>query len=358
MKTLTILLAAAGILAFCLTPAVAETHQTAARDALQKGWGLHLRFNAEDNAKAIPHLKKAVELDPEYGRAYAALGLAYLRSVYFYWGAPLGMSNPHAKHVASRYLEQAKKYPTALGHAALSLLHLLHGRQGDALNEAARAISLDPNEPEAHIAMAWVLIPEGKPDEALKFIEAAMWLNPNYPSHYVMARGMAYFAKADFELVTSEFRARLEQEPQAKDLAPSLASAYALLGRREQARAALQVWKPTLSQLELSNIPKAFLARFTRSWSYEVRQPLFDGMHIAALPLGVTVPRLVATVKGDNPIARLSAMKTLGRFGPMAEPAVPTLIAALDDEEEIVREGAALALAKIGPRAKDAIPAL
>ena len=45
------------------------------------------------------------------------------------------------------------------------------------------------------------------------------------------------------------------------------------------------------------------------------------------------------------------AIKALGRFGPMAEPA-------LDDELEDVRKGGVLALAKIGPAAKDAIPAL
>jgi len=70
------------------------------------------------------------------------------------------------------------------------------------------------------------------------------------------------------------------------------------------------------------------------------------------------VPSLVATLKGDDPIARLSAVKALGRFGPMAEQAVPALIAALDDELEAVREGAVLALAMIGPAAKDALPAL
>ena len=276
MKTLTILLAAAGILAFCLTPAVAETHQTAARDALQKGWELHLRFNAEDNAAAIRHLEKAVGLDPEYGRAYAALSLAYYRSASYDWGGSGGMSFRKTKQLAHSYLDKAKKYPTALLHVVSSMHHLFYGQQQEALNEAGRAISLDPNEPEAYIVMGRVMITKGKPDEGLKFIEAAMRLNPNYPSHYVLARGMAYFAKADFEQAASEFGARLEQDPQAIELAPWLASAYALLGRREEARAALQLWKP---ELELSNIPNSYYARFPRS--YAVRGPLLVGMHIA-----------------------------------------------------------------------------
>jgi TolB-like protein/Flp pilus assembly protein TadD len=336
-----------------------QTDQTAAREAFQKGWELYLRFNAEDNAKAIQHLETAVELDPEYGRAYAVLSLAYLRSYIFDWGTPLGMGIVAVRQAAGRSLEQAKEYPTALVHVYLSLEHLYYGRQEKAFDEAARAISLDPNEPEAHTVMGWVMINEGKPDQGLGFIEAAMRLNPHYPSHYVMARGVAYFAKGDFELAANEFRARLEQDPQAIELAPLLASAYGLLGRREEARAALQLWRPTASQLELSNIPYVYTFPFI--WGYdhrEVRERLFDGMHIAALPLEVTVPSLVESLQSDDPFARLIAIKALGRFGPMAEPAIPALIAALDDEQEDVRKGGVLALAKIGPAAKDAIPAL
>ena len=89
-------------------------------------------------------------------------------------------------------------------------------------------------------------------------------------------------------------------------------------------------------------------------WGYEhrvVRERLYDGMHIAALPLEVTVPSLVESLQSDDPFARLIAIKALGRFGPKAEPAIPALIAALDDEQEDVRKGGVLALAKIGPAA-------
>jgi len=152
-----------------------QTNQIAARNAFQKGWELYLRFNAEDNAKAVSHLKKAVELDPEYGRAFAVLSLAYLRSAkHFSWGAALGLGNWDAYQAALRYLEQARKYPTALVHVFLSLDHLYSGRQEKAFNEAARAISLDPNEPEAHVVMAWVMITQGKPDAGRHQVDPAV----------------------------------------------------------------------------------------------------------------------------------------------------------------------------------------
>ncbi len=76
------------------------------------------------------------------------------------------------------------------------------------------------------------------------------------------------------------------------------------------------------------------------------------------LPLDVTVPDLVVTLKEGDFFARLQAAKTLGHFGPLAEDAVPALIEALADENEAMRKEAVLTLGKIGPSARAAIPTL
>ena len=49
--------------------------------------GALLRFTAEENASAVAELRRAVELDPDYGRAYAALGLAFFRACA--WGGAI-----------------------------------------------------------------------------------------------------------------------------------------------------------------------------------------------------------------------------------------------------------------------------
>ena len=59
--------------------ALGQTANLKAREIFQEGWEGYLRYSADDNAAAVDRFKKALELDPEYGRAYAALGLAYLR---------------------------------------------------------------------------------------------------------------------------------------------------------------------------------------------------------------------------------------------------------------------------------------
>jgi TolB-like protein/class 3 adenylate cyclase/Flp pilus assembly protein TadD len=339
-----------------------QTEKVEAREAFQKGWELYLRFTAGDNAKAASHFEHAIELDPEYGRAYAALSMVYFRATDWAWAAPLEMSlliHGESRPEGRRYLAKAQTYKTALAHVAATKLHLYMGRHEEGLHEAARAIALDPNDPEAHIAMAWAMITSNKPEAGLEFVETAMRLNPAYPNHYVIALGIAYFAMGDLEHAATVLSEGLEQDPDAIELAPPLASTLASLGRRQKAQEALQRWKPGASQLELQNFPNIY--RFPYRWPNEdhrVFDRLFDGLHIAALPLEIKVPDLADTLKQDNPLNRKSAAQTLGRFGPVAEAAVPDLIAALADEFEDVRKEAALALGKIGPAAKNAIPAL
>ncbi len=138
-----------------------------------------------------------------------------------------------------------------------------------------------------------------------------------------------------------------------------MAATYARLGRRQDAREALLLWKPEANQAELNNVSNIYHIPFP--WSPEHREAmdrLIDGLDVAALPLDVTVPDLMVTLKEGKIIARLHAARTLGRFGPFAEDAVPTLIEALADEKEAMRKQAVLALGKIGPGARAAIPAL
>ena len=62
-----------------------KTDSLRAKEAFDEGWSLYLRFNAKDNAAAVAPLKRAIELDPEYGRAYAALALVYFRVEDYDW---------------------------------------------------------------------------------------------------------------------------------------------------------------------------------------------------------------------------------------------------------------------------------
>jgi adenylate cyclase len=330
----------------------------AAKEAFDEGWSLILRFNAKDNAAALGPLKRAVELDPEYGRAYAALALVLSRDYQYSW---MRLSGQYAwwdiDNLVVYYLNLARKYPTSLVHTVRAQWLLYQGRGADARVEAGQAIALDPNDPEGHITMAWGLTIGGKPKEALSFVSAAMRLNPNYPSHYVLARGIALFAAGDLKQSAEVLDEGFRRNPQAVMLLPPLASMLALLGQRQEAMQKFQIWRPGLSRLASENFADAY--KFPFNWEQEhegVRERLLDGLHIAGLPLEITFSTLMTDMMSDDPFRRRIAAKRLGWFGPAAAPAVPALVAALQDE--IVRQEAVKSLGKIGPEAKAAVPAL
>ena len=136
----------------------------------------------------------------------------------------------------------------------------------------------------------------------------------------------------ELEQVATILGTALERDPSAVDLAPLLAASYARLGRREEARVALQLWKPDASQPELQTDLAAYHFPYTDSVGLKFLDRLTDGVEIAALPKDVTVESLIVTLgQVDEITERWSAVETLGFFGPAAKAAVPILQELLDD---------------------------
>jgi adenylate cyclase len=330
-----------------------KTKSIEAKEAFDQGWSLYLRFNFQDNTAAVEHLERAIELDPEYGRGYAALALVYIQAYGYGWVPAMGLGYPEYERILGQLLTHAEKHPTALAYTAEALWHASYGRPEDALRAAGQAVALDPNDPEAHLAMAWALTISERPEEALHFVASAMRLNPSYPSHYVVARGTAEFATGKFEDAAAVFGEGVEQNPNATELLPPCASVLAYLGRREEARRMLTTWRPRADQVALTAAAATY--RFPLFWA-RARERLLDGVKLAALPLQITVSTLAAELVQANPFARRVAIQQLGWFGPAAAETVPALMALLDDK--VVRKDVVDTLRKIGPSAKDAIPAL
>ena len=336
-----------------------QTNNIDAREAFQRGWEHILQFTPVENAFALQELRRAIDLDPDYGRAYAALGLAAFRSCAWDWPLPGGISRSQVCEMATRYLEKTKTHPSSLAHVAATYIDLNEGRAEAAFTEAARALALDPNDPDAYLAMTWVMIATGRPDAGLDFIQTAMRLNPRYPSHYALARGLALYSTGQVDEAARVLREALDRDAAATGLAPPLAAIYAQLGRRPEARELLLRWWPGANQEELDNI--AFAYPYAYQWSSPAQTTysrLVDGMIIAALPLNIGVPELANALERGSVFDRARTARMLGRFGPRAAEAVPALIDALGDASPVVRGAAIAALGKIGAKAKLAIPAL
>jgi tetratricopeptide (TPR) repeat protein len=220
------------------------TENTQAYDVFLKGWQHYLRQTPEDFRAAIVQFKKAVELDPKYGRAYAALAATYWEASTRFWDAALGFSLPHsARFQAEQFLAKAMRDPTPLAHQVASAM-LLHTQQHDeAIAEAKRAIASDPNDADGYVALAKALSFTGRASEALEQVERAIRLNPHYPPYYLYQLGLARFGMKRLDQAASSLERALMLNRDDYWSQRLLLATYGLLGRRTDAAKLLETIK-------------------------------------------------------------------------------------------------------------------
>jgi TolB-like protein/class 3 adenylate cyclase/Flp pilus assembly protein TadD/rhodanese-related sulfurtransferase len=219
-----------------------ETTNLAAHDAFLQGWAYYQRFTPDDFAQAIPFLERAVELDPDYGRAYAALAAIYWASVEKNvtgrggsWDERMGLSHEAMRWKGDAYLRKALRNPTPLAFQVSANVLSYQGRFEEAVAEAERAIALDPNDAIGHQSLAKTLVFAGRPTEAEAAISKAMRLNPLFPSEYLTIQGLAQFGQEHFAQAARTLGLAVERNPDDDTALILLAAALGHEGQVQEA---------------------------------------------------------------------------------------------------------------------------
>ncbi len=122
---------------------------------------------AIDTAHSL--LDRAIELDPEFALAYARRAGLY--------------QNREAIDDAQKALSLDPNLPSA--HLVLSLSDVLGWRWSEGRERLERALELAPNAPQVLIQYAWVNAISGQHDEAMRDAQRALALDPNDPGGIV-----------------------------------------------------------------------------------------------------------------------------------------------------------------------------
>ena len=137
----------------------------------------------------------------------------------------------------------ALERPTALAHRVSAQVNLARAERGlrvpieMAAAEAKRAIELEPNNADGHLALAQVLVHKGEHDAALDAVTTAKRLDPQNPQNYDRWGGQAQFLLGRFEDAALTQRQVIELNPEDMWSHLWLGVAYAELGREEEGRA-------------------------------------------------------------------------------------------------------------------------
>jgi adenylate cyclase len=128
-----------------------------------------------------------------------------------------------------------------LAHLATGFIHRAHGDHHSALEAFSRAIELDPNFAFAYVNKGSELSLVGRPAEAPPLVEQALRLSPHDPSigifHWIAGR--AHFFDGQYDHAISWLHKSVQARPNVWYNRLYLVSAYALLGKSEEAARAL-----------------------------------------------------------------------------------------------------------------------
>ena len=220
------------------------TNNIEAYDAFLQGWKHYRRSTIEDWGKAISYFKKAIELDPNYGRAYAAVALIYWRYVllkeYEHHPDPkMGVSWSHALISSVEHMELAMKNPSSISHRIQASMALYRRQYEKAIAQAERALTLSPNDIDSFYAMTYIMMAAGRLEEAVELIKKGMRYDPNNIGYPLYLLGIVHFCKGKLEETVEFIERALKHNPELPMDVPILAAAYAHLGHDQKARAAL-----------------------------------------------------------------------------------------------------------------------
>jgi len=230
--------------------AQAETSSPEAYDEFMRGWEHYRKRTPKQYAKALTYFKKAIELDPDYGRAHAAIAWVYWDSAFSKeYSTALGVARQVAKKLAKESIERALENPTPLAHQVVSQILIRDYEHDAAIAEAKLSLQLDPNDADGYYNLADVLIFSGTPEEALEMLDRARRRDPHSQDYYSYLQGMAQFGLGRFEAAAASFERAIELNPDYWEpdvsvgwciVCEMLAATYGHLGHTNNAKTMIQ----------------------------------------------------------------------------------------------------------------------
>ena len=243
-------------------------------------WG---ERSKEGLTRAKEYFEKAIELDPNYARAYSGLADTY-SIMAFQSILPADQAGAMAKsfaekavrldnslaeaHTSLAYVlpeggrsdwdEAEKEFETAIRfNPSYATAHFWYGiqllwlhRYGEAIDHSRQAEELDPLSPAISTALGQALLYSRRYDEAIEHLEKKVRSFPDaVPAHFIL--GLAYFFRGQYEKAAEEERRALAVSANQHRVMSALGMALLRLGKEEEARGILEDLRKSGAQMTL-----------------------------------------------------------------------------------------------------------
>jgi adenylate cyclase len=223
--------------------------------AMPHVWALE----AEESAKALELLDKALAIDPEYPLALSLAGWCHAQGCVYTWAADIEESQSLALKLAEHGAQLSGDDPLIL--TVLGAVHTLLHNLGTARVLLERALAIDPNAAWAWSRLGWVDAYSDHSKQAIDKFERALRLSPLDPMNFnnYVGIGSAHVVDQDYDQAVAFFRRALEERPHARWLYRHLAEALSGAGRMDEARQAYAQMLRTYPDLTGSKFRQAMV---------------------------------------------------------------------------------------------------
>ncbi|WP_342076103.1 winged helix-turn-helix domain-containing protein [Yoonia sp. SS1-5] len=194
------------------------------------------KFNQGENRIAAKHFHAALDLDPTFSRAHAGLSFTHWQNAFMQFGEDRNLLVQQAVQDASRALDIDPADPFA--NFNMGRARWLEGDIDASQNWLDRALQINPNFAQCHYNKGLILALDGASQPAKSFASKAMSLSPLDPLYYGMlgVRAMSHIAEDDFE-AASRLAQQAMQSPGAHFyMALIAAAAFELQGDGDRAK--------------------------------------------------------------------------------------------------------------------------
>jgi DNA-binding winged helix-turn-helix (wHTH) protein/TolB-like protein/Tfp pilus assembly protein PilF len=210
-----------------------HTRNLTAYEFYQRGQMALLARRHEENQQARELFRHAIELDPSFALAYAALAQTYAADHRNQWT----QDRPAALERAFELARSAHKLNPDVRETywVLAFVHFERGQPKQALAYLETALKLYPSFADAYAFMGGIHAYLGQPAQSLSLVRTAIRLNPDAGYLYYLIMGRAYFGLGDMDQARINLERAIMRNPENLEARVYAAAVEVSAGNRTEA---------------------------------------------------------------------------------------------------------------------------
>jgi adenylate cyclase len=232
-----------------------RTTSIEAYDLLLKGRTSYFRYSPEGALDAKKYLEQAIGLDPDFAEAYSYLSVCYISARNFMWpGFDGGLEHPLKLAENGVALDPN----SAIALAKLGWVRMFLRRYEEAKSSFEKALSLAPDNAEAHAYYGVVLNFSGEPENGRQHLQTAIQLDPLLPPSYSGMIGATHYQMRQYEAAFSFVSRAVEQAPGHLFVQVLMAATLVKMNRLEDAANHMTAVLEAFPRVSIDHIQKVF----------------------------------------------------------------------------------------------------